>query len=40
MDSRREFIAECLNISEEEVKQRELDFIDVAEADLSNYDKI
>jgi hypothetical protein len=37
MESRRRFIADALCISEDEVRERDLDFLDVAQAELSDF---
>ena len=39
MESRKRFIAESLCISEDEVRERDLDFIDVAKADLCDFEE-
>ena len=38
MEGRKRFIADALCISENEVDERDLDFEDVARADLSDYE--
>lgn len=37
MEGRRCYIADALCISEDEVRERDLDFIDVAKAELSDF---
>lgn len=37
MEGRRRYIADALCISEDEVRERDLDFIDVAKAELADY---
>lgn len=37
MEGRRRYIAEALCISEDEVRERDLGFIDVAQAELSDF---
>lgn len=37
MESRDRFIADCLEISKEKVIEEDLSFIDVAKAELSNF---
>ena len=39
-EGRNEFIADCLEISEEEVVKNELDMLDVAKECLSNYKEV
>lgn len=39
MEGREQFIAMALSISEEEVEEKELDFEDVAKADLEGFDE-
>ena len=37
MESRRRYIADALGISEQDVRENDLDFIDVAKAELANF---
>ena len=37
MESRRRYIAEAFGISEDKVREEDLDFIDVAKAELADY---
>jgi hypothetical protein len=37
MEGRRRYIAEALEITEDEVREKDLDFIDVAKAELSDF---
>ena len=37
MEGRRRFIANALEITEEEVRKNDIDFIDVARADLADF---
>ena len=38
MDNRTEYIAYCLNVSEEKVEEEDLDFIDIAKNELNEYE--
>jgi hypothetical protein len=40
MESRRRFIADALEITEEEVRENDIDFIDVARADLADFKEV
>lgn len=40
MEGRKRFIADALCISEEEVEDRDLDFIDVAKADIKDFKEV
>ena len=40
MEGRRRYIADALCISIDEVRERDLDFIDVAKAELNDYQEI
>lgn len=39
MESRKRFIAESLYISEDHVRENDLDFIDVAKAELADFEQ-
>lgn len=40
MEGRRSFIAEVLNVGEEDVREDDLDFIDVAKAELADFKQL
>lgn len=40
MESRSRYIAEALQITEAEVRENDLDFIDVAKAELADYQQL